>query len=167
MSSGQWDSTVHEWPLLLIWGIRGNRLISKGKCRKLLLIVPRPQSLRYFSTAVGVRDVSDLRRCTKGSRSLGTRLRFCRLWSDRCSVDAEHFNRLHVWTKNFRFVFIVRVPFENFSYIVWTGTKWACLDRLTQCWTIQTGSFRRLLQTDRTSIVQQSINTAKYLVRSC
>ena len=34
----------------------------------------RPQSLRYFCPADGATDVSDPRRCTKGSRPLGTRL---------------------------------------------------------------------------------------------
>ena len=38
--------------------------------------------------------------------------------SARCSVHAGHFIRFHVWTENVSFVFIVRVPFSNFSGIV-------------------------------------------------
>ena len=41
----------------------------------------------------------------------------------RCSVDAEHFIRFHVWTENFCSFFAPKVAFSNLSGIVWTRPK--------------------------------------------
>ena len=38
----------------------------------------------------------------------------------RCSVDAEHIIRFHVWTENFCSFFAPKVAFSNLSGIVWT-----------------------------------------------
>ena len=38
----------------------------------------------------------------------------------RCSVDAEHMIRFHVWTENFCSFFAPKVAFSNLSGIVWT-----------------------------------------------
>ena len=38
----------------------------------------------------------------------------------RCSVDAEHIIRFHVWTENFCSFFSPKVAFSNLSGIVWT-----------------------------------------------
>ena len=44
----------------------------------------------------------------------------------RCSVDAEHIIRFHVWTENFCSFFAPKVAFSNLSGIVWTRPKKAC-----------------------------------------
>ena len=41
----------------------------------------------------------------------------------RCSVDAEHIIRFHVWTENFCSFFAPKVAFSNLSGIVWTRPK--------------------------------------------
>ena len=38
----------------------------------------------------------------------------------RCSVDAEHIIRFHVWMENFCSFFAPKVAFSNLSGIVWT-----------------------------------------------
>ena len=38
----------------------------------------------------------------------------------RCSVDAEHVIRFHLWTENFCSFFAPKVAFSNLSGIVWT-----------------------------------------------
>ena len=43
----------------------------------------------------------------------------------RCSVDAEHIIRFHVWTENFCSFFAPKVAFSNLSGIVWTRPKYA------------------------------------------
>ena len=50
----------------------------------------RPQSLRYFCPADGATDVSHPRRCTKGSRPLGTRL-----IEDWCREDNKQTNKIN------------------------------------------------------------------------
>ena len=44
----------------------------------------------------------------------------------RCSVDAEHIIRFHVWTENFCSFFAPKVAFSNLSGIVWTRPEKAC-----------------------------------------
>ena len=41
----------------------------------------------------------------------------------RCSVDAEHIIRFHVWTENFCSFFAPKFAFSNLSGIVWTRPK--------------------------------------------
>ena len=54
----------------------------------------------------------------------------------RCSVDAEHVTRFHVWTENFCSFFAPKVAFSNLSGIVWTRPKhttvnWCIIQQLT------------------------------------
>ena len=48
----------------------------------------------------------------------------------RCSVDAEHIIRFHVWTENFCSFFPPKVAFSNLSGIVWTRPQLCSSDRL-------------------------------------